>query len=178
MSIFDHWWNPQWSKASIMFRYCCCERITWRLSDQLSVNVLQGKLCATCSLIPSLLPVFQHLLMSIEMMERCGDMAIYMYLHYVHINYCPTFFVRMSAGCTHVSALLHALVATTFTEFTIRPTSSASNSEEDIPVTSYPCQWKAVKKRKHSTLLHWFCVWKTCIWQGEEKMAAWLQFMP
>lgn len=55
------------------------------------------------------------------------------------------FFIRMSASCTHVSALLHALVAATFIEFTIRPTSSASNSEEDLPVTSYPCQWKAPK---------------------------------
>ena len=58
----------------------------------------------------------------------------------------------MSASCTHVSALLHALVAATFIEFTIRPTSSASNSEEDLPVTSYSCQWKAPKKCKQSTL--------------------------
>ena len=58
----------------------------------------------------------------------------------------------MSASCTHVSALLHALVAATFVEFTIKPTSSASTSEEDLPVTSYPCQWKAPKKRKQSTL--------------------------
>ena len=41
----------------------------------------------------------------------------------------------MSASCTHVSALLHALVAATFIEFTIRPTSLVSNLEEDLPVT-------------------------------------------
>ena len=40
----------------------------------------------------------------------------------------------MSASCTHVSALLHALVAATFIEFTIRPTSLVSNLE-DLPVT-------------------------------------------
>lgn len=60
--------------------------------------------------------------------------------------------------CTYICAyiiillFLHAQVAATFIEFTIRPTSSASNSEEDLPVTSYPCQWKAPKKRKQSTL--------------------------
>ena len=35
---------------------------------------------------------------------------------------------------------------------TIRPTSSVSNLDEDLPVTSYPCQWRAPKKRKRSTL--------------------------
>jgi len=65
-----------------------------------------------------------------------------MYLFYVHIQsiqciiivsfYC--FFIRMSASCTHVLELLHALVAATFIEFTIRPTSSVSNLEEDLPV--------------------------------------------
>ena len=58
----------------------------------------------------------------------------------------------LSASCTHVSALLHALVAATFTGYTIRPTSSASNLEDDLPVTSYPCQWRAPKKCKQSTL--------------------------
>ena len=57
----------------------------------------------------------------------------------------------MSASCTHVSALLHALVAATFVDFTIKPTSSVS-VPEDLPVTSYPCQWKAPRKRKENTL--------------------------
>ena len=44
-------------------------------------------------------------------------------------NYSVFCFFRMSSSCTRVSALLHALVAATFIEFTIRPTSSASNLE-------------------------------------------------
>ena len=74
-----------------------------------------------------------------------GDKAIYVYLHYVHNYIIILFIFRMSSSCTHVSALLHTLVAATLIEFTIRPTSSASNLEEDLPVTSYPCQWKALK---------------------------------
>ena len=70
----------------------------------------------------------------------------------MHISLFHCFFIRISASCTHVSALLHAVVAATFTKFTIRPTSSASNSEEDLLVTSYPCQRKVPKKRKQSTL--------------------------
>ena len=73
----------------------------------------------------------------------------YTYYHYVHKFF--LFFLE-SLQVAHVSALLHALVAATFTEFTIRPSSSASTSEEELPVTSYPCQWKAPKKRKQSTI--------------------------
>lgn len=56
MSTLDHGWNPQWSKAVIMFGYYYSERMIWRLLDQLPVNVLQGKLCAICNLISRLLP--------------------------------------------------------------------------------------------------------------------------
>ena len=58
----------------------------------------------------------------------------------------------MSASGTHVSALLHALVAATFIEFTIRATSLVSNLAEDLPVTSYLRQWKNPKRHKQSTL--------------------------
>ena len=63
---------------------------------------------------------------------------------------------RLSASCTHVSGLLHALAALAPTQF---PPSSATGSsvsteesEETLPVTSYPCQWKAPRKRKQSNL--------------------------
>jgi len=36
------------------------ERMIWQLLDQLPVNMLQDKLCASGSLIPRLLPVFQR----------------------------------------------------------------------------------------------------------------------
>ena len=62
---------------------------------------------------------------------------------------------RLSASCTHVSALLHALVAMTPTEFLQHPIPSSettSDETENLPVASYPCQWKQPKKRKESTL--------------------------
>ena len=40
---------------------------------------------------------------------------------YLHHMYKPFFLFRMSASCTHVSALLDALVAATFSEFTTDP---------------------------------------------------------
>ena len=66
------------------------------------------------------------------------------------------FFHRQSASCTHVSALLHALVALTPIQFTA-PSSSdplvdAEESTDSLPITSYPCVWKAPKKRKQSNL--------------------------
>ena len=65
--------------------------------------------------------------------------------------YLPPWFYSKSATCTHVSALLHALVAMTPTH--LNPSSSGDNvTEEDLPVTSYPCQWKPPRKRKESNL--------------------------
>ena len=67
---------------------------------------------------------------------------------YVHVDY------RNSASCTHVSALLHALAAMTQLEFQLRPhlPTLSLDKEDELPVTSYPCQWKPPKKRKESTL--------------------------
>ena len=48
---------------------------------------------------------------------------------------------------THVSALLHALVALTPSHFTPSTVPSAEEVEE-IPCTSYLCQWKVPRKRK------------------------------
>lgn len=63
---------------------------------------------------------------------------------------------RLSASCTHVSALLHALSALNTTSV-FRPSLPVANADEDedeasIPCTSQPCQWKPPKKRKESTL--------------------------
>lgn len=52
-----------------------------------------------------------------------------------------------------MSALLHALVAMTQTEFQLQPdlsTSSIDIEDEVLPITSYACQWKAPRKRKES----------------------------
>ena len=54
-----------------------------------------------------------------------------------------------------MSALLHALVAMTQTEFQLcpdLPTSSIDNEDEVLPATSYACQWKPPKKCKESTM--------------------------
>ena len=72
------------------------------------------------------------------------------------ITLLPLYLVsRNSASCTHVSAILHALVAMTNknTSRSAPTTSSQSDCGSDIlPVTSYLCQWKVPKKRKESTL--------------------------
>ena len=60
-------------------------------------------------------------------------------------------FHRKCASCTHVSALLQALVAMTPTRFLLQSTET-EEYEEALPVTSYACQWKAPRKRKESNL--------------------------
>ena len=52
--------------------------------------------------------------------------------------------------CTHVSALLHALVAMTPSH--LKSGHSRCDVDEDLSVTSYPCQWKEPRKRKQSNL--------------------------
>ena len=66
---------------------------------------------------------------------------------------------RMSASCTHVSALLHALAALSSTSFQLQPnlpstssTETEATETEPTPVTSLPCQWKAPKAKKDSIL--------------------------
>jgi len=61
---------------------------------------------------------------------------------------------RKSASCTHISALLHALVSLTASQFQLRPTGlpevllDADNGT--VPVTSQACRWKQPRKRKES----------------------------
>ena len=59
---------------------------------------------------------------------------------------------RKSASCTHVSGLLHALVALSPSEFIPpeRVGGSQDSSDDDLPITSYKCQWVQPKKRKES----------------------------
>ena len=63
---------------------------------------------------------------------------------------------RMSASCTHISALLHALAALCSTSFQLQPnlpsTSYTETEQTPSSVTSLPCQWKALKAKKDSTL--------------------------
>ena len=57
---------------------------------------------------------------------------------------------RNSASCTHVSAILHALVGMTANNLNIGVSDRTNGN--DKPVTSYLCQWKVPKKRKESTI--------------------------
>ena len=62
---------------------------------------------------------------------------------------------RKSASCTHVSAVLHALVAMTSTGQIHPPDNSGTilpDDEEETSVTSNLCQWKISKERKESDL--------------------------
>ena len=65
---------------------------------------------------------------------------------------------RKSASCTHISALLHALVSMTASQFQLQPTAGIPEADllgtddETVPVTSQPCQWKQPRKRKESTM--------------------------
>ena len=76
-------------------------------------------------------------------------------MRYVLYRALGVYLLRLSASCTRVSGLLHALSALTPTQL---PPSCATGSstpmeksEENLPVTSYPCQWKA-PIRKQSNL--------------------------
>ena len=62
------------------------------------------------------------------------------------------FVFRKSASCTHVSGLLHALVAMTRSELWSRMSSETGEEEQVLPITSYACQWNVPKKRKESSL--------------------------
>ena len=69
-----------------------------------------------------------------------------------NIMYCSAIIHRKSASCTHVSGLLHALVALSPSEFIPpeRVGGSRDSSDDDLPITLYKCQWVQPKKRKES----------------------------
>ena len=56
---------------------------------------------------------------------------------------------RESASCTHVSRLLHALVAMCPKQISL---ATDFSTPEPLPITSYVCQWKQPRKRKESSL--------------------------
>ena len=59
----------------------------------------------------------------------------------------------MSASCTHVSGLLHALVSITQVPFRSTPTlPDKDEDDQPLPITSYACQWKIPQKRKESNV--------------------------
>lgn len=80
---------------------------------------------------------------------------------------------RKSATCTHVSAVLHALVALTTNGVQLQPTPDpivfSDDEDEAIPVTSYLCQWKVPKKRKESHLPMSDAVFKKHDFQKQQK---------
>ena len=62
-------------------------------------------------------------------------------------------YFRASASCTHVSALLQALVGMTPVAFQLQPSGTPSlQTEEALPVTSFAFQWKPPRMRKQSSL--------------------------
>ena len=76
-------------------------------------------------------------------------------LYYDAIVFYLFIFSRLSASCTHVSAVLQALASIKSVPFnltnpTVHHTSDLDATE--VPVTSLPCVWKAPKKRKQSTM--------------------------
>lgn len=76
-------------------------------------------------------------------------------MQHVAIIYVFSIQCSLSASCTHVSAVLHSLVALTSKGSPIQPTLPAASVDEGdglMPVTSYLCQWKVPKKRKESKL--------------------------
>ena len=66
------------------------------------------------------------------------------------VNILPSiFYCRKSASCTHISAVLHTLCALAPATFPVQATSALDEGDNDeVPVTSLPCQWKAPKKER------------------------------
>ena len=59
---------------------------------------------------------------------------------------------RLSASCTHVSAVLQALTSIKSVPFNPTVHHALNPDDTEVSVTSLPCMWKAPKKRKHSTM--------------------------
>ena len=72
-------------------------------------------------------------------------------LQYTGMYYTCLLHCRKSASCTHISALLHALVALTPQEIGQHAIDDNA-TDEALPVTSFICKWNAPRKRKDSNL--------------------------
>ena len=70
----------------------------------------------------------------------------------VNIYYSTLLFSHsVSASCTHVSGLLHALVSITQEPFAAASGMSETEDEETpLPITSFACAWKPPRKRKET----------------------------
>ena len=132
--------------------------------EQLEINTKHPEFChVKCCMKPSMKTGIYHVYI---LLRRNGDIgcvcaatcecaAGYVTCNiYWIIGFIVYFYLcRESASCTHVSAVLHALVALTPSH--IAPSSSSLPSgieEELLPVTSYPCQWKVPRRQKESTI--------------------------
>ena len=81
----------------------------------------------------------------------------YMYIlntfHHAASHFIYMYISQKCASCTHVSVLLHVLVAMTLTRFLLQSNLSTETKEDEaLTVTSYACQWKAPRKHKESNL--------------------------
>ena len=57
-----------------------------------------------------------------------------------------TYVIRLSASCTHVSAMLHALSAMNPAPFPL--TSSTADDTDEEPVTSLACTWSNLENER------------------------------
>lgn len=76
----------------------------------------------------------------------------------------------MSASCTHISALLHALAS--LTPAVIGTGNGNDTSDEEntsLPITSHLCQWNVPKKRKESNLTVTEAAFKKHVYGRERK---------
>jgi hypothetical protein len=63
------------------------------------------------------------------------------------------FLISKSASCTHVSALLHALLSLTAHRIgSVHNQEDNDSDNEALPITSYLCQWKQPRSRKESNM--------------------------
>ena len=97
------------------------------------------------------LHALHHCLLHTKSSQAYYNMPTYLYM-------CTHLPCRMSASCTHVSGLLHALVAMSPAEVDRwvpcpgRVSDGDSECQDPLPITSFMCQWKMPRKRKESTV--------------------------
>ena len=116
--------------------YYCNGMVTWLLCHLQHVNVLLGEYTDLdlCS---------RSLWLSLFAKAYCGNVLVIsllcvgVFIFTLHIK---------SASCTHVSALLHALVAMAL-PVTAFLSPGVIGDGDDLPITSHACQWKPPRKR-------------------------------
>lgn len=122
---------------------------TYRVYILLGHVGVVAKICsATCECAAGYVFLMSHLSPPPSLYTIGFSLLLLIYIYYIYFSF------RKSASCTHVSAVLHALCALAPAAFQVQPSISATEDCDDdtVPVTSLPCQWRAPKKRKESTL--------------------------